>query len=89
MGTNDDPAARYPHYRWMSYMVKLSSNHQRSAQGSLLAGYLCSRWNANHPGAPVSAVGIDFIQELTLPGGLEDDPIRIAIARGTCDATQR
>lgn len=34
-----------------------------------------------HPDAPIDQVGIDFVQQLTLPGGLEDDPIRIPAAR--------
>jgi hypothetical protein len=56
----------------------------RSAQGAQLAAFLCRRWNAEHPDTPVSTVGIDFMQELTLPGGLEDEPIRIPVARGSC-----
>jgi hypothetical protein len=80
----DDPAARFSDHRWMSFMVKLHVDRDRSRQKEFLADYLCRRWNADHPQEPIDRLAIDFVQELTLPSGLEDQPIRVPVTRREC-----
>ena len=68
----------------MGYMVKLYAGRESSAQARHLATYLCRRWNDALADEPIERLVIDFMQERTLPGGLEDDPIRVPVVGVDC-----
>ena len=85
----DDPGAGLS-ARWIGYVRKLYAGRERPAQKQALARYLCLRWNASHPAdEAIDFVAIDFFQELTLPDGREDAPIRVPLTRHACEDEHR
>lgn len=81
----EDPAGRYPNYRWLGFMVKLAVDRDRSRQKEYFADWLCRRGRAHADAQPdLEFVSIDFVQELTLPDGEEAAPIPIKLIRHRC-----
>ncbi len=84
-----DPGLRYRDYHWLIYMLQVYMHRDDSRRGEYLADWMCRRHRREHPDAPLVSISLDYMLEMTLPGGRDGAPERVPVVRRRCEKVVR
>lgn len=79
---SEKPSPTWPYRRrWVSHLMTVRAYE---AERPALAGYLCRRWNAANPEAPIEALALVFVQEVPVLHVEAPPTERIVLWEGPC-----